>query len=95
MAAAEAILKAQDGEGLLSYTLERQEKHRTKYLGRGRGGPDRPKQESVTVRYQMTTIVRQEDAIAALQKTFGWRAYVTNAPPVTIEPGAGSPDLPG
>jgi transposase len=78
--AAEAILKAHDVEGLLSYTFERQEKRQTKYLGRGRGSPDRPKQEIVTVRYQMTAIVRQEGVIAALQKTFGWRAYVTNAP---------------
>ena len=78
--AAEAILKAHDVQGLLSYTFERQEKRQTKYLGRGRGSPDRPKQEIVTVRYQMTAIVRQEGAIAALQKTFGWRAYVTNAP---------------
>jgi transposase len=78
--AAEAILKAHDVEGLLSYAFERQEKRQTKYLGRGRGSPDRPKQEIVTVRYQMTAIVRQEGAIAALQKTFGWRAYVTNAP---------------
>jgi transposase len=78
--AAEAILKAHDVEGLLTYTFERQEKHQTRYLGRGRGGPERPKQEIVTVRYQMTAIIRQEDAIIALQKTFGWRAYVTNAP---------------
>ena len=77
---AAAILKAQDVEGLLSYTFERQEKRRTKYLGRGRGSPDRPKQEIVTVRYQLTAITRQEEAIAALQKTFGWRAYVTDAP---------------
>jgi transposase len=78
--AAEAILKAQDVEGLLSYTFERQETRRTKYLGRGRGSSERPKQEIVTVRYQMTAVARQEEAIAALQKTFGWRAYVTNAP---------------
>ncbi len=78
--AAEAILKAQDVEGLLSYTVERQEKRRTKYVGRGRSGPERPQQEIVTVRYQMTAITRQEEAIATLQKTFGWRAYVTNAP---------------
>jgi transposase len=80
VAAAEAILKAHDVEGLLSYTFERQENHRTKYLGRGRGGPQRPQQEIVTVRYQMIAITRQEKAIAALQKTFGWRAYATDAP---------------
>jgi len=78
--AAAGILKAHDVEGLLSYTFERQEKRRTKYLGRGRGSPDRPKQEIVTVRYQMTGLVHQEDAIAALQKTFGWRAYATDTP---------------
>jgi transposase len=78
--AAEAILKAHDVEGLLGYTFERQEKRQTKYLGRGRGSPERPKQEIVTVRYQMTAIPRQEAAIAALQKTLGWRAYVTDAP---------------
>lgn len=77
---AEVILKAHDVEGLLSYTFERQEKRRTKYLGRGRGSPERPKQEIVTVRYQMTATTRQEEAIAALQKTFGWRAYVTDTP---------------
>jgi transposase len=76
--AVEAILKAHDVEGLLSYTFERQEKRHTKYLGRGRGSPERPKQEIVTVRYQMIAITRQEEAIATLQKTFGWRAYVTD-----------------
>src|SRR3990172_4198750 len=80
MEAAEVILKTLDVEGLLGFTFERQEKRQTKYLGRGRGGPDRPKQEIATVRYQMIAITRQEGAIAALQKTFGWRAYVTNAP---------------
>jgi transposase len=80
VAAAEAVLKAHDVEGLLSYTFERQEKRQTKYLGRGRGSPERPKQEIVTFRYQMTAIVPQQEAIVALQKTFGWRAYVTDAP---------------
>jgi len=78
--AAAAILKAHDVAGLLSYTFERQEEHHTKYVGRGRGGPERPKQEIVTVRYQMTTITRQEETITALQKTFGWRAYATDVP---------------
>ncbi|HLF01888.1 MAG TPA: transposase, partial [Anaerolineales bacterium] len=41
---------------------------------------ERPTREIVTVRYQITSVVRQEEAITALQKTFGWRAYVTNAP---------------
>lgn len=78
--AAAAILKAYEVEGLLSYTFERQEKRQTKYIGRGRGNPERPKQAIVTVRYQITSVTRQAEAIAACQKTLGWRAYVSNAP---------------
>ena len=80
VAAAEAILKARNVVGLLSYTFERQEKRQIRYVGRGRGNPDRPTRETVEVRYQITAVNRQEDAIAALHKTMGWRAYVTNAP---------------
>jgi len=80
VSAANVILKAHNVEGLLSYTFERQEKRQSKYLGRGRGTPDRPKQEVVTVRYQITAVVRQEEALALHQKTLGWRAYVSNAP---------------
>lgn len=78
--AADAILKAHAVEGLLTYTFERQEKRETRYLGRGRGNAERPTRVMVTVRYQITAVVRQAEAITALQKTFGWRAYVTNAP---------------
>lgn len=77
--AADAILKAHEVEGLLTYTFERQEKRQTKYLGRGRGNAERPTHEIVTVRYQITAVLRQAEAITALQKTFGWRAYVTDA----------------
>lgn len=80
VAAAEAILKARNVVGLLSYTFERQEKRQTHYVGRGRGNPNRPTRETVEVRYQITAVNRQKDAIAALHKTMGWRAYVTNAP---------------
>lgn len=78
--AAETILKTHNVEGLLAYSFERHEKRQTKYIGRGRGGPDRPTREIVTVRYQITAVTRQEEAIATLQQTLGWRAYVTNAP---------------
>lgn len=77
--AADAILKAHAVEGLLTYTFARQEKRQTKYLGRGRGNAERPKHELVTVRYHITAVIRQEAVLTALQKTFGWRVYVTNA----------------
>jgi transposase len=80
LTAADAILRAEAVEGLLSYAFERQEQRQTKYLGPGRGGPGRPQREMVTVRYQITAITRQTEAIAAAQQTLGWRAYVTNAP---------------
>lgn len=80
VAAAEAILKARNVVGLLTYTFERQEKRQTHYVGRGRGHPNRPTRETVEVRYHITAVTRQEDAITALHKTMGWRAYVTNAP---------------
>jgi len=78
--AATAILKAHDVAEFLTYTFERQEKRATKYIGRGRGNPDRPKREIVTVRYQMLTVTRAAAAITAHQKTLGWRAYGSDAP---------------
>jgi transposase len=82
--AADAILQAEAVAGLLTYAFERQEQRQTKYLGRGRGGPDRPRREIVMVRYQITAVSRQADAIAAQEETLGWRAYVTNAPAVRL-----------
>jgi len=78
--AATAILKAHDVEGFLTYSFERQEKHKVKYIGPGRGNPDRPQQEIVTVRYQMMAVIRQEEALDVHKKTLGWRAYASNAP---------------
>ena len=80
VSAATTILKAHNVEGFLTYAFESQEKRQSKYVGPGRGTPDRPKQEIVTVRYQITAVIRQEETIAAHQKTLGWRAYVSNAP---------------
>lgn len=84
VSAADAILHAEAVAGLLTYAFERQEQRQTQYVGRGRGGPDRPQREIVTVRYQITTVNRQADAIAAQAETLGWRAYVTNAPAVRL-----------
>lgn len=78
--AVEAILKVYDVEGLLAYTFERQEKRQTRHIGRGRGSADRPTHEIVTIRYQITAVTRQEEAITELRKTLGWRAYVSDAP---------------
>src|SRR5512142_2866660 len=41
--AVNALLAEQDAQGLLTVTWERQETNRTRYVGPGRGGPNRPK----------------------------------------------------
>jgi transposase len=80
VAKAEAILQAHNVAGLLSYTFERQVERETRYVGRGRGGANRPTREVVTVRYQITGVHRETEALTAVHRTLGWRMYVTHAP---------------
>jgi transposase len=78
--AAEAVLVKHRVVGLLTYTYEREREHVIKLVGRGRGGANRPQQVSERVRYQITMVTRNEEAIAQCVSTLGWRAYATNAP---------------
>lgn len=78
--AAQAILEKHDVEDVLSYTFERQVERQVKYIGRGRGSADRLERVEERVRYQITAVIRDEAAIEALKRTFGWRAYVTDLP---------------
>lgn len=76
--AAEAIVRTQHLEGLLTYTFARQESTQIRYVGRGRGSETRPTQTTTTVRYQITGVVENTEAIAGVQAGFGWRAFVTD-----------------
>lgn len=76
--AANAIVQQQKVEGLLSYTFERQVEREINYIGRGRGGAERPQRMVEHVRYQITGVLRDEAAITAVQETLGWRAYATD-----------------
>jgi transposase len=78
--ATDAIFKAHAVEGLLHYAYERQVEQETRFVGRGRGGTDRAQRTVERIRYQITAVTRDEVAIANQQRTFGWRAYATNAP---------------
>jgi transposase len=78
--AAEAVLTKHHVLGLLTYTYERQVKQEVKLVGRGRGGANRPQQVLEHVRYQITGVERNEEAIAKQVSTLGWRAYGSNAP---------------
>src|SRR5512142_1847054 len=77
--AVNALLAEQDAQGLLTVTWERQETSRTRYVGPGRGGPNRPKTREWSVRYQITAVTRDEAAIERLVARMGWQAQVTNA----------------
>src|SRR5207245_2422500 len=79
--AAEAVLTKYRVTGLLMYTYERECEQTITFVGRGRGGANRPQQVSQRVRYQLAAVERNEEAIARVVSTLGWRAYVTNAPP--------------
>jgi transposase len=74
------VLERHEVTGLLTATWERHETTVTRYVGRGRGGPDRPTRTQVQVRYALTGVQRHADAIAARRHRLGWRVQVTNAP---------------
>jgi transposase len=78
------IVAEHDVEGLLEVSHECQETTRTHYVGRGRGGPNRPRTTEHSVRYQITTIVRNTTAIADQMARQGWQAQVTNAPEIRL-----------
>ena len=78
--AAEAVLTKHRVTGLLTYSYERQAEQEITFVGRGRGGANRQQQVSERVRYQVTTVTRNQETIAQFVSTLGWRAYATNAP---------------
>jgi transposase len=76
-----AVLTEHEVTGLLEVAWTREENSRTRYVGRGRGGPNRPKKTEWTIRYQITAVRRNQPAIEDRVARLGWRAQVTNAPP--------------
>jgi transposase len=77
--ATKALLAEQNATGLLKATWERQETSRERYVGPGRGGPNRRTTTERSVRYQITAVTRDEAAIERLVARMGWQAQVTNA----------------
>ncbi|MGZ3357240.1 MAG: IS1634 family transposase [Isosphaeraceae bacterium] len=82
-----AVLSEQDVEGLLEVNWEREETSRTRYVGRGRGGPNRPKMTTWSVRYQITTVLRNAAAIRERVERMGWQVQVTNLPAARLSLG--------
>ncbi len=79
-AAARAILREHRVEGLIDYACAVEVTERDAYVGRGRGGADRPRKVVTRTRCRVTAVTRREADIRALSDTLGWRAYATNAP---------------
>ena len=73
--AVKALLAERGATGLLTVTWERQETVRERYVGPGRGGPNRRKATERVVRYQITSVARDgaaiEKAIAPYRKREG------------------------
>jgi transposase len=75
-----AVLAEHQVEGLLEVKFDSEETSQTKYVGRGRGGPNRPTKTNYSVRYQITSVRRIEEAIRQREERMGWQAQVTNIP---------------
>jgi transposase len=75
-----AVLAEHQVEGLLEVSWERQETSRTKYVGRGRGGPNRPKTTEWDIRYRITAVRRNQAAIQHRIERLGWQVQVINLP---------------
>ncbi|MGA9923576.1 MAG: transposase [Isosphaeraceae bacterium] len=74
------VLAEYDVEGLLEVNWTREEICQTRYVGRGRGGPNRPTKTEWTIRHQITEVRRNTQAIQDRFARMGWRALVTNVP---------------
>ena len=74
------VLAEDDVEGLLEVNWTREEICQTRYVGRGRGGPNRPTKTEWTIRFQITEVRRNTQAIQDRFARMGWRALVTNVP---------------
>ena len=78
------LLKKQRLRGLLTVAYEKQTERQTCYVGPGRGAAHREKRVVENIRYHITAVERNEEAIAALKERLGWKAFVTNAPSASL-----------
>lgn len=74
------VLDRQSVNDLLQVRYQREESSKTRLVGRGRPGPNRGIQTVCEVRYVITQVKRDEEAIAQRKYRLGWRNHVTNLP---------------
>jgi len=75
------VLQRHGVSGLLSVAWRREGRRQKRYEGPGRGGAGRPWHWEITVRYAVTEVERNQEAITALKHRHGWRVQVTTLPP--------------
>ncbi len=79
----EAITEVLQRHGVsefLSVAWRREEQRQKRYEGRGRGSVGRKWHWEVTVRYEVTAVDRDQEAITAAKHRQGWRVQVTTLP---------------
>jgi transposase len=74
-----AVLKRHKVDGLLKVSWERHSSEQERLVGPGRPGAGREVRKELTVRYQIKSVERDEQAISLAKWRLGWRVYATNA----------------
>ena len=77
-AAVTQVLQKNEVTDLLTVSWQEHKQIRERYVGRGRGGANRQRVQEVKLRYEVTDVKRQEEAIEASKQRLGWRGQVTN-----------------
>ena len=74
------VLQRHGVSALLSVAWQREEQRQKRYEGRGRGSARRKWHWEITVRYEVTAVTRDQEAITAAKHRQGWRVQVTTLP---------------
>jgi transposase len=74
------VLEQHDVVGLLRVTDRVEAREETHYVGRGRGGANRPTVTNISRRYYVADVQREKELVTRAKEQLGWRVQVTNAP---------------
>ena len=81
------IIKHYHVSVLIAYSVASVVQEETNYVGRGRGGPDRPQVTGEHETYHLEAISVDEEALSLVLSQLGWRAFVSNdfSPRMTVQ----------
>lgn len=78
--AEQEVIAQHEVAGMLRVTHRMEERAETHYVGRGRGGANRPTTTETSRRYYVADVQREEEFLTRAKEQLGWRIQVTNAP---------------